>query len=280
MDKEPAVLSKRQIEEVFDGAAATYDGAGPSIFTQFGERLGRDIPIFQGTRVLDVATGKGAVLIPMARKVGAEGRVTGIDISQGILEEARKTVTAHGLTNVELCKMDAEHLEFTDGSFDIVTCAFALFMFPEMNLALSEMQRVCKPGGYIGVTYFNKTPPPFDPGWRAFAKLTNKYGISARMPQQLGLAPEELEAILTKAGFVDVKMESEVNDIVYKSAEDWWNFLLTLGSRVPILSMDEGTRERFKREYLEGLLPAARPDGLHMTTGVVYGVGRKANYDL
>jgi ubiquinone/menaquinone biosynthesis C-methylase UbiE len=274
MDSEPVVLSKRQIEQVFDGAAAAYDCAGPSIFTQFGERLVRDIPISRGMRVLDVATGKGAVLIPMARKVGEVGRVVGIDISQGILEEAQRKVAVLGLNNVELCKMDAEHLEFADRSFDVVTCAFALFMFPEMDLALSEMHRVCKPGGYIAVTYFNKTPPPFDPGWRAFARMTNKYGISARMPQQLGLAPEELEAILVKAGFTMVKTESEVNDIVYKTAEDWWSFLLTLGSRVPILSMDEKTRERFKEEYLAGLAGAGRGDGLHMTTGVVYGVGR------
>ena len=66
---------------------------------------------------------------------------------------------ADGLINVELHKMDAEHPEFPDKSFDIVTCAFALFLFPDIEAALREMYRICKPGGCIAMINFNKTPP-------------------------------------------------------------------------------------------------------------------------
>jgi O-methyltransferase/aklanonic acid methyltransferase len=161
---QPMVATKQMIEQLFDGVAASYDRTGPGIFTRFGTRLVKQMPLPPGTRMLDVAIGKGAVVLPGARRVGPEGHVTGIDLSGGILQEAERAVRAEGLTNVELRKMDAEHLEFRDETFDVVTCAFALFLFPDMEAALREMYRVSKPGGYIGISIFGKTPPPFNPG--------------------------------------------------------------------------------------------------------------------
>lgn len=110
------IATKPQIEQIFNDAAASYDRVGPSIFTQFGERLVEHMHLAPGMRLLDIATGKGAALIPAAHRVGPEGRVIGIDISDAILQEAEHAVRMEGLTNVELHKMDAEHLEFPDQS--------------------------------------------------------------------------------------------------------------------------------------------------------------------
>jgi ubiquinone/menaquinone biosynthesis C-methylase UbiE len=105
---EPTIITKQVIEQVFDDSAISYDRVGPSIFTQFGDRLVERMPLFPGARVLDVATGKGAVLLPVARRVGPQGHVIGIDLSRTILKEAECAVRAGGITNVELHKMDAE----------------------------------------------------------------------------------------------------------------------------------------------------------------------------
>lgn len=86
--------------------------------------------------------------------------MTGIDLSSAILNEAERIVNAEGLANVELRKMDAEHLEFPDQSFDVVTCAFSLFLFPDIEAALRDMYRVCKRGGYIGVTLSRRRRRP------------------------------------------------------------------------------------------------------------------------
>jgi O-methyltransferase/aklanonic acid methyltransferase len=156
---EPTVAIKQMMEKTFDDAAKSYDCAGPSIFAGFGGRLVDHMSLSRGARVLDIATGKGAVLLPAARRVGPEGHVTGIDLSGAILLEAERAARAEGLTNVELRKMDAEHLEFPDQSFDAVTCAFSIFFFPDIEAALHEMYRVCKPGGCLAITNFSKTPP-------------------------------------------------------------------------------------------------------------------------
>ena len=268
-------MSKTDIERIFDGAAAEYDRVGPNIFAKFGERLVSRIPLSRGMRVLDVATGNGAVLLPTLERIGPEGHVIGIDMSDRILRQAEQAVASRGAKNVELLKMDAEHLDFPDESFDAVTCAFALFMFPDMELALREIYRVCKPDGCVAVTYFNRVPPPFDPGWPVFAQLCTEYQIGKRMPQKLGLAPEELGTILDRCGLRSIEMDSEVNDLIYTTGDDWWGFMLTLGSRAAILGMDDETRARFKADYLARLRPAWREDGLHMSTSVIYACARR-----
>jgi ubiquinone/menaquinone biosynthesis C-methylase UbiE len=269
------VATKTMIEQLFDDAAALYDHTGPSVFTRFGARLVECMPLVTGARILDVATGAGAVLLPIARRVGSEGHVTGVDLSGTILQEAERAACAAGLANVQLCKMDADHLEFHDQAFDVVTCALSLFLFPDMDAALREMYRVCKPGGYVGVSIFDKTPPPFDPGWPILLQQFMAYGTGVRMPQQVAYAPQELEALLSRIGFRSVTTHSQTNDVVYATSEDWWGFQMTVGTRLTITAMDEETRVRFKDEYFRKLRSLLAQDGLHLSVAVVYAVAQR-----
>jgi len=270
------IATKAMIEQLFDDAAAVYDLAGPSIYTTFGTRLVEHMPLAPGTRILDVATGKGAALLPIARQVGSEGHVTGIDLSGTILEEADRSVCAAGLTNIVLRKMDAEHLEFPDQTFDVVTCAFSLMLFDDIDAALREMYRVCKPDGYVGVSIFDKTPSPFDPAWPIlFQQFFTRCEKGWLMPQALAYAPHEVEALLGKVGFHSVASYSETNDIVFETLEDWWSFQFTVGTRFTIVAMDEETRAKFKDEYFGKLRPSLTPDGLHLPVAVVYAVAQR-----
>lgn len=272
---EPKIMNKQMIEELYDGAATSYDRIGPSIFAWFGRSLAEKIPLVSGARVLDIATGKGAVLLPAALRVGQEGCVAGIDLSDAILQEAEHAVRANSLTNVELRKMDAEHLEFPDQSFDIVTCAFSIFFFPNMKAALREMYRVCKPDGCVAMTNFNKVPFPFSPGLPVLRQQFPAYGVGIQPPQPLAYTSQEIEAMLSPCGFRSIETQSEESDIVFGSGEDLWAFFMTLGSRLSILSMSEETRARFKDEYFAKLRPMFRQDGLHMSVGVVYTLAKR-----
>ena len=267
---EPMIATKDMIKQIFEGAATSYDRTGPSIFARFGARLVEHLPLASGARVLDVATGAGAVLLPAARRVAPRGYVTGIDLSRAMLEEAERLVHADGLNNVEFLTMDAENLEFADQTFDVVTCAFSLFLLSHMEAALREMHRVIKPGGHVGLSVFGKTPPPFNPGWPILMQQFEAYGVTIRMPQAIAYAPEELQALLTRVGFRSVEAHGELNDIVYGSLDEWWAFQLTIGPRLAILRMNEETRERFKTEYIGKLHPLCGPDGLHLPLLVVY----------
>ena len=272
---ERVVATKEMIERLFDGAAPSYDRTGPGVFKAFGARLAELLPLRPGARMLDVATGTAAALLPAARRVGPEGQAMGVDLSSGILAEAQRAAQAEGLTNITLRRMDAEHLDLPDQAFDVVTCAFALFLFPDVEAALREMYRVCRPGGHVGVSLFGKPPAPFDPGWPILFQQLKAYEATVRMPQAVALTPGELEALLTRAGFQALVLHSDAHDIVYENAEDWWAFQLTVGPRVSILGLDDQTRARFKEEYLAKLRPLFRPDGLHLAVMALYALGQR-----
>ena len=270
---EPLVATKEMLEQIFDGAAGLYDAAGPGIFRQFGIRLVDLMALAPATSVLDVGTGKGAVLIPAAQRIQETGRIIGIDFSSAMLQETECLARAAGIANYELRKMDAEHLEFPDASFDVVVCGFTLFFFPAMDTALSEIHRVLKPNGQVGISMWGKAP--FGLGWKILAEQFSAYGAVLKMPQRVAYAPENLQALLSAPGFIDIQTHTETNEIVYAREEDWWNFQLTLGSRAAILGMDEDTRRRFKEEYLAKLRPFYQADGLHLPAPVIYALARK-----
>jgi hypothetical protein len=96
-----------------------------------------------------------------------------------------------------------------------------------------------------------------------------------RMPQKLGMTPEDLEALLIRNGLGSVRTHTEVYDLIYPTGGDWWGFMLTMGSRAAIMGMNEETRARFKADYLDRLAPALREDGYHVSTGVIYAIAER-----
>lgn len=270
---ELTVATKQNIEKVFDDNAEAYDRVGPSIYEHFGRRLVNWLSLKPGTKMLDIATGTGAVLLPAARLLGSKGHITGIDLSDGLLRQAEALARAEGLTNVELHKMDAEHLEFHDQTFDFVTCAFSLYFFPNMEAALHEMHRVCKPGGWLGLTVFDRTPPPFDPlfpiAMQQFAAYQGKVWMP---PHGMSFAPEELEDFLKRHRWQSIETHSEKVTFIYTSEEDIWAFLPL---QFALMDAGEGARAQFKEEFLAKLRPLFHPDGLHVTTATVYAKGHR-----
>lgn len=267
------VATKQNIEKVFDDNAKVYDRVGPAIYQYFGSRLVNWMSLKPGTKMLDIATGTGAVLLPAARLLASDGHVTGIDLSAGLLQEAKLSVNEENLTNVTLRKMDAEHLDFPDNTFDCVICAFSLFFFTNMEAALREMYRVCRTGGHVAVTVFNQTPPPFDPIFPILLQQIGTYQGKVRIPpHSMSFSAEEIETLLKKHGFHSIQTLSEKEDFIYRHEEDIWDFLPL---RLALLGTDDATYKQFMQEFLAKLRPLFRPDGLHMFVSAVYVTGHR-----
>ncbi len=99
-------------------------------------------------RILEVGVGTGLAL-PMYR---SDATIVGIDLSVEMLRKARARVARNELSNIEaLIEMNAEHLEFEDSSFDCVFAVYVASVVPNPAKLVSEMQRVCTPGGDIVV---------------------------------------------------------------------------------------------------------------------------------
>jgi len=110
--------------------------------------------------ILDVATGTGDFAITSYEILKPE-KITGIDISEGMLEIGRKKIAKAGLKNsIELLQGDSESILFEDNSFDAVTVAFGVRNFENLEKGLSEIKRVLKPGGKLIVLECTKPSLP------------------------------------------------------------------------------------------------------------------------
>jgi len=111
--------------------------------------------------ILDVATGTADVAI-MASGILKPDKITGIDISDGMLDFGRKKLQKLGLEKtIELLNGDCETINFKNESFEAVTVAFGVRNFENLEKGLSEILRVLRPGGKLVVLEFSKPKSAF-----------------------------------------------------------------------------------------------------------------------
>ncbi len=155
---------KEQVAEMFDSIAFRYDflnrflSAG--IDTRWRKKALAELIPLAPRQLLDVATGTGDMAI-LAYQLIAPEKVTGIDISEGMLATGRKKVDALGLSEkIELKRGDSETINFPNDTFDAITVAFGVRNFENLEKGLQEMKRVLKPGGKLVVLEFSKPHNP------------------------------------------------------------------------------------------------------------------------
>ena len=107
---------------VYDRAAVSYERVGPSFFSYFGRRVVEMVGMSEGSRVLDVACGAGAVLLAAIERVGPSGIVVGVDRAGAMVDCARGEIRHRGVSNVFVARMDAMALAFPESVFDTVFC--------------------------------------------------------------------------------------------------------------------------------------------------------------
>ena len=120
-----------------------------------GENLCEALDLRAGSRVLDVAAGNGNATLAAARRFCD---VTSTDYVGSLLESGQARAQAEGHT-IRFQEADAENLPFPDASFDAVMSTFGVMFTPDQDKAASELSRVCRPGGRIGLA--NWTPESF-----------------------------------------------------------------------------------------------------------------------
>ena len=155
---------KKQVEHMFDQIAFRSDlinrflTGGIDIWWR--KKAISQLKSLQPKTILDVATGTGDFAI-ISNKILHPEKITGIDISEGMLEIGRKKIIKAGLENkIELLQGDSEAILFPDNSFDAVTVAFGVRNFENLEKGLSEIRRVLKPGGKLVVLEFTRPHMP------------------------------------------------------------------------------------------------------------------------
>jgi ubiquinone/menaquinone biosynthesis C-methylase UbiE len=151
-----------------------------------------------GQTVLDLGSGAGADVLISARRVGARGRAIGVDMTDEMLELARRNAAAAGLENVEFVKGHIEELPIPDASVDVVISNCVINLSADKRRVLSEVARVLKPGGRFAVSDVIADP---DMEQATRADMLQWTGCVAG-----ALTQREYEDALAAAGLVDVEI--------------------------------------------------------------------------
>lgn len=262
---------KQWVGKVFDCAASQYGEGSCSFFNYFGKQLVKHVPVTAKWKALDIATGKGAVLFPLAEKVGPSGKVVGIDISKQMLAETSITVQKRDIDWIDLVYMDAEQLDFPDHSFDAVFCGFALFFFPSMSKALSEFKRVLKPNGFLAVSTWGNDSE--------LDTLVNTEINHLCKTASLAISPlwsmQALQNALEMAKFKNIKIIEETKEFLYDTAEEWWKSLWTHGTRAKFDQLTPQQLSDLQENVMNKVKASAQEKGLSEKFQVFYGIARK-----
>jgi ubiquinone/menaquinone biosynthesis C-methylase UbiE len=246
---------KAQIGAQFSQLAPVYDFVG--CFAYFGRRLVEAIGVEPGQRVLDVASGRGAVLFPAAERVGRDGHAEGIDLAEGMVQATNADAEARGIV-ARVRLMDAEHLDFPDASFDRVVCGFGIMFPPDQLQALREFRRVLRPGGRLGLSTWREGES------QSLLMVLNRLGHGQpRLPGWI-TEPDVLAALLTRAGFSDVQVVADTHRFRHADLDAYWRGAMGTGARRGIEALDAEQTVRVRAALAEHLERYRQADGYHV----------------
>jgi ubiquinone/menaquinone biosynthesis C-methylase UbiE len=260
---------KRWLAGVFDRAAPSYDRVGESYHGYFARRLVERAAMLPGADLVDVACGRGAVLLAAA---GAAGSLSGCDISPVMVDLARADLREAGIDSADLRVMDAERLDYPDAAFDVLTVAFALFFLPEPAQAAAEFHRVLRPGGRVAVSVWAED----DPDWQWESELL----AAAGQPQRRAIVrpydrSEEVLELLAGAGFTDLQAHHETSQIVFATEQQWWDWHWSFSLRGILEQLGEDAVDAFRRAAFARMADLRSIDGYRMRLNAWIVTGRR-----
>ncbi|RMF90597.1 MAG: methyltransferase domain-containing protein [Methanobacteriota archaeon] len=215
-------LSKKElVKRQFSRRGGSYSG---SIFSD--EHILDRIAAFAGPcggcEVLDIATGAGFLAFRFAE---AAKKVVGIDLTREMIERAEALKDEKGASNVVFMEADVENLPFEDCSFDLVACRYSFHHFPHPEVALDEMNRVCRAGGRVLIIDGTAPEDPVKAGYLNEME-------SMRDPGHVHLyRASEFRELFSKSGFEIAR-------------EDWYEMDFYLEEWLDMADPDENVRRR------------------------------------
>jgi demethylmenaquinone methyltransferase/2-methoxy-6-polyprenyl-1,4-benzoquinol methylase len=213
-------MEKSKVSEMFNSIAHRYDFLNRTLSLGtdriWRRKLRKMLDVYNPAVILDVATGTGDLAIECTK--GGKRKITGVDISEKMLEKGREKIERKNLAGcIDLRYGDSENLDFESNTFDAVIVGFGVRNFENLEKGLREMHRVTKPSGKVFILDFSM---PRNPVIRSLYRFYffNILPLAGKMasgndhayrylPESVNHFPqyEQMTDLMSKAGYINTR---------------------------------------------------------------------------
>lgn len=244
------IAQQRTSWNKFSSGWKKWDSVNMQFLKPVGEEIIQQLALKDDYIVLDVASGTGEPGLTIAEIVN-NGKVIGIDLSEGMLETAKEHAQSRQIKNYDAETGDVSKLHYPDRSFNAISCRMGFMFFPDILSTLQEMKRVLIPGGRLAASVWG---PPQQNFWvtvtmGTIAQLMDLPPPPADAPGMFRCAsPGFMANQFEKAGFKNVN-EHEVGTGLKMDAETYWEMITEVGAPIVAAMSEADTQMRKKIKH-------------------------------
>ncbi len=264
---------KEYLRQVFNTVSEQYGTGSLRFFENAAAHLPGLLNLNGDENILDIAAGTGLASTLLASHL-PDGQVTGIDLSEGMLEKAQAQANALGLSNISFRQMDMTRLDFPEEHFDIINASFGVFFVEQMEQLVQHVYSRLKPGGRFITTHFAKGS--MAPMQDLIMDRLRQYGVDVPKVSWSQLDSEKANRALYEAGgFTNITHSRNPVGYLFSDAEGWWDVVWWAGYRGFVNQIPEGLAEQFKQEHLDEVNKLSGENGIFFNVEVIHTVGEK-----
>ncbi len=244
------VKTKKIIESTFNEVSSKYDA---NLFFQItAQHLAKSFSSYEKDKLLDVSTGTGTVIFEIMKE-HPNLDILAIDISKGMLDIAKQKAEKLNLKGITFKQEDVEKLSYPNNHFDIITCGFGLFFYPNMQDTFNSLCKMIKKDGKFIFSSFTKDA--FEPYSSSFFDTLDKdYKIKFPIKAS-GLLNTQEDIEILVLNKQTLQYETEEVEISYDiTVEQWWELLNSAGYKTLLNKLSESQLESFKTKHLTDIL--------------------------
>ena len=222
-----------------------------------GQRAIDKLDLSNGKRILDIGCGCGATTLEIAKMI-PEGKIIGVDISEPMLNQARKDALEMSLSNTEFVVQDVQTDEISKDAFDIAFSRFGVMFFEDSYVAFKNINNALKIGGQLSFVCWQE--PLLNP-WQSLSIQVIKQFIDLPAPAPKSPGPfafedkSYIEDILDRSNFKEINIDDNQEEIIMfsgKSLKEASEDYLTIN---PVVTeMLKNSPKELKEEILEALI--------------------------
>jgi SAM-dependent methyltransferase len=218
--------------------------------------------VASGEKVIDVGCGTGTTVVELAKRVGDEGHVLGLDISPLLLSRAEERAREAGLTNVEFVDADAQTHDLSSRGVDLVFSRFGIMFFEDPVAAFANLRAATRPGGRIAFACWQDV---FSNAWMSMPTMAASSVLGQfELPPEGSPGPfvfadtDRVQKILTDAGYADVAIEpfTTTMDTESVNVDEWARFMVQMG---PLSGAYAEATEDVQKKTIVAILEALGP---------------------